>query len=432
MFVNFGEMNFIKVLSILIGLCAFSAQAQQNGSMLLDALNNRIFELKSFDSTDTSEFGMLRDEISGFKVIGLGEATHGTKEFYQYKAKLIKYLVEQQRLRVLVFESDMVGMESINDYVLNKNNLTLKKAMSNYGLFDIYRTQEVIDLIQWIKAFNIKQPADDKVTIAGMDANMPYHIASKILQSKSLSPYLDLRLKKDLADIRSMPERRNFGQARKKYLLGVADKLSAIVQDKLNLDSLEIYSHYVHLLVQSLRKINLDDIQLNTARDAHMAENILWLLPKTTDKQTLAIWGHNGHICADKWRGYQSTGMHLRSKLKGRYYALGLAVGEGYARLWDSRKGIPFHKAQLPAIQNTSQLEFVLKQLKYSNFFLHIGRGIEDKTLRTYFAKPLLTRVLGAQVVRSEQDILLPIRVDRAYNGVVFFKETTNAEEIVF
>ncbi|HKG08361.1 MAG TPA: erythromycin esterase family protein [Pedobacter sp.] len=425
-------MNMIKALFIWIGLCALSARAQQNESILLDGLNHRITEVKSFDSTDTSEFGILGNQISGFKVIGLGEATHGTREFYQYKAKLIKYLVEHQGLRVLVFESDMVGMESINDYVLNKDGLTLEKAMSNYGLFGIYRTREVADLIQWIKRFNMKQPVQDKVMIAGMDANMPYHIASKILQSKSLFPYLDDRLKKDLAEIRSMPERRNFGQARKKYLLDVADKLGSIVQDKLNPDSLEIYSHYIQLLIQSLRMINLDDIQLNTVRDAHMAENILWLLQKTTDKQTLAIWGHNGHICADKWRGYQSTGMHLRSKLKGRYYALGLAVGEGYARLWDSRNGIPFHKAPLPAIQNTGQFEFVLKQLKYPNFFLPIGSGIEDKTLRTYLSKPLLTRVLGAQVVRSEQDILLPIRVDRAYNGIVFFRETTNAAEIVF
>ncbi|TKC07336.1 erythromycin esterase family protein [Pedobacter frigoris] len=425
-------MNVIKVVAILIGMCAVNAHAQQNGSMLLDALNHRIFELKSFDSTDTSEFSMLKKEISGFKVIGLGEATHGTREFYLYKAKLIKYLVEHQGLRVLVFESDMVGMESINDYVLNKAGLTLEKAMSNYGLFDIYRTQEVADLIQWIKAFNLNQPADDRVIIAGMDANMPHHIASKILQSKSLSPHLGQKLKEDLADIRSMPERRDFGQAKKKYLLSIADRLAAIVQDKLTPDSLEIYSHYIHLLVQSLRMINLDDIQLNTQRDAHMAENVLWLLNKTTDKQTLAIWGHNGHICTDKWRGYKSTGMHLHRKLKSRYYALGLAVGEGYARLWDSRNAIPFHKAQLPAIQNTSQFEFVLKQLKYSNSFLPTGRGIEDKTLRTYFSKPLLTRALGAQVVRTEQDILLPIRVDRAYDGVVFFKQTTNAAEIVF
>ncbi|WP_316794299.1 erythromycin esterase family protein [Pedobacter frigoris] len=425
-------MNVIKVVAMLIGMCAVNAHAQQNGPILLDALNQRIFELKSFDSTDTSEFSILKKEISGFKVIGLGEATHGTREFYLYKAKLIKYLIEHQELRVLVFESDMVGMESINDYVSNKNGLTLEKAMSNYGLFDIYKTQEVADLIQWIKAFNLKQPAEDKVTIAGMDANMPYHIASKILQSKSLSPHLDQGLKKDLADIRSMPERRNFGQTRKKYLLGIADKLGTIVQDKLNPDSLEIYSHYVHLLVQSLRMINLDDIQLNTQRDAHMAENVLWLLNKINDKQTLAIWGHNGHICADKWRSYKPTGMHLRSKLKDRYYALGFAVGEGYARLWDSRNGIPFHKAQLPAIQNISQFEFVLKQLKYSNFFLPTGRGIEDKTLKTYFSKPLLTRALGAQVVRAEQDILLPVRVDSAYDGIVFFEQTTNARGIAF
>lgn len=425
-------MKIINTLLISLGICASVAYAQDNDTMLFSALNQRIVRIQSFDDADTAEFAILKSEFAGSKVVGLGEATHGTKEFYQYKAKLIKYLVEHHNLRVLVFESDMVGMESINDYVQSKGGLTLEQAMNNYGLFDIYRTQEVVDLIEWIRAFNSTRAPGQKVMIAGIDANLPYSIASRLLQSTALAPYLDGQLKKDLADIRSIPEIRNFGQARKKYLFSVAHKLGAIVQDKVNPDSLMIYSHYIRLLTQSLRMINLGDIASNKARDAHMAENVMWLLEKTAGEGTLAIWGHNGHICADKWRGYRSTGAHLRSKLKDRYYALGLEVGEGYARLWDSVNRLPYHNAQLPAIQNTNQLEFVLKQLKYPNFFLSLQGVRKNKLLADYFSKPLLTRVLGAQVARSEKDILLPLNVAKSYNGIVFFRETTAAAEIKF
>ena len=424
-------MKKIAALTFLLTVFAGSVFGQHDIASLSTALNHRIVEVKSFDDTDNSEFSAFKSRLSAAKVIGLGEATHGTKEFYQYKAKLIKYLVMHENLRVLIFESDMVGMEIINDYVLNKIDKPLSIILRNSSLFDIYRTQEVADLLEWIKAYNINQPANRQVKVAGMDANMPHHIASKFMKSTALAPHLDAQLKKDLAEIRSMPARRNFGKARKKYLMGVADKLGALVK-RLPEDSVETYSHNVRLLIQSLQMINLGDIPLNSARDAHMAENVLWLTGKTSEREKLAIWGHNGHICADRWRNYPATGMHLRRKLKDRYYAMGFAVGEGHARLWDSANRKPFHSAKLPTIDNQGQFEFVLKGLKYVNFFLDLALARSDKTLAAYLKQPLLTRAVGAGVVNSEKNILLPIRVAKAYDGMLFFRETTAAAEIRF
>jgi len=432
LFISSASMKKINALLLLITMFTGSVFGQQDNAALSTALNRRIIEVQSINNTDTAEFPAFKNLLSGAKVIGLGEGTHGTKEFYQYKAGLIKYLVLHGDLRILIFECDMVGMEIINDYVLNKINQPLSYILRNSSLFDIYRTQEVADLLEWIKAYNFTQPADRQVRIAGMDANMPYHIASKFLKSIALGPYLDAQMKKDLAEIRSMSAQRNFGQARKKYLMGVADKLRNIVKDNLSADSLEIYNHCVRLLIQSLTMINLGDIPLNSSRDAHMAENVLWSTGKTSENEKLAIWGHNGHICADKWRGYPATGMHLRRKLKDRYYALGLAVGEGYARLWDWVNKKPFHPSKLPAIVNPAQFEFVLKGLKYPNFFLDLSLALPDKTLAAYFKQPLLTRVVGAGVVNSEKDILLPVRVDKAYDGMLFFRETTAATDIWF
>jgi len=421
-------MKIAWSILILINFFLAGAYAQQNTSQLIASLNSKITEVKSFNSDDQSEFDILAEKFNGFKIIGLGEATHGTREFYEYKAKLIKYLILHFKLKTVVFESDMVGMESINAFVMNDENQDLKKAMN--GLLGIYRTQEVADLVRWIKDYNLGKPAGQKVVVAGMDANLPYYIASRILTSNLLLPYLDDQLKKDLAEIREMPERRNFGSARKKYLLQVAARLKTIVNK--NPDSSLLYSHYIRLLEQSLNLINLDDIALNTTRDAQMAENIEWLAAKTDVDETVAVWGHNGHISADKWRGYKAMGMHLRKRFKFKYYALGLAVGEGYARLWNAADNQPFHRAPLPKIENTEQFEFLGRQLKYPNFFLSLNDTDPDHRLDLYFSRPVYMRVLGAQTVRSERDILLPVRIDKSFNGILFFRETNDATEMSF
>lgn len=118
-FINFVDMKIIRLLFVWIIFSGINGYARQIEPNLREAFNQQIIEIKSMDSSDTSEFNALIKDMAGFKIIGLGEATHGTKEFYQYKSKLIRYLIEHQRLRMLIFESDMVGMESINDYVFN-------------------------------------------------------------------------------------------------------------------------------------------------------------------------------------------------------------------------------------------------------------------------------------------------------------------------
>ncbi|MBZ0099596.1 MAG: erythromycin esterase family protein, partial [Taibaiella sp.] len=67
--------------------------------------------------SDNSDLTFLKDVLKDKTVIGLGEATHGTREFFQMKHRLVKFLVEEMGYRQFAIESNFAECMAINDYV---------------------------------------------------------------------------------------------------------------------------------------------------------------------------------------------------------------------------------------------------------------------------------------------------------------------------
>ena len=79
------------------------------------------------------------------KIVALGEATHGNKEFQQLKLDIFKIMVEDYGVRAFSLEGDYGGCEAVNRYIHGGEG-TVKDAVSAIG-FAIYRTEEMENLI---------------------------------------------------------------------------------------------------------------------------------------------------------------------------------------------------------------------------------------------------------------------------------------------
>lgn len=115
--------------------------------------------------TEQSDLVPLKAIIGSSQVVGLGEATHGNKEFFQMKHRLIKFLVEDLDFDTVVMECPEERAKSIDQYI--------KGDLSNNVLdgltYEVWRTQEVLDLINWLKEHNEK--SKKKVSFIGCDVN---------------------------------------------------------------------------------------------------------------------------------------------------------------------------------------------------------------------------------------------------------------------
>lgn len=118
-------------------------------------------------TTDTSlsDLTFLSSLLKDNLILGLGEASHGTKEFYDQKKRIIQYLVVNLKYKNLGFEFQDLVIEPVNQYVLNGKG-DLKDLMKGFAL---YNTTEIYEVFRFIKLYNDKQSLSDKVKVFGFD-----------------------------------------------------------------------------------------------------------------------------------------------------------------------------------------------------------------------------------------------------------------------
>lgn len=141
-----------RLYFVILLLMSSVSYAQENE---LNWLNQNAVDL-------TQYIPKLKQDLAGVEVLMLGEASHGTKEFYLEKNKIIRDLVGSEGYTQIGFEHLDTEFSKINDFIQGKR-IDLTTAMKELRA---YRTQEFVQLFQWLKKFNDKNPSH-KVGVFG-------------------------------------------------------------------------------------------------------------------------------------------------------------------------------------------------------------------------------------------------------------------------
>ena len=122
-------------------------------------------EISDFDNYVTSIEELTVPE--GTRIIALGEATHGNREFQQLKREVFEILVRKYDVRALVIEGDCGGCTIINEYIQGGegDDRELTKLLG----YRLYRTDDMQELIRWMHDYNETVPEEGKVRLYGMD-----------------------------------------------------------------------------------------------------------------------------------------------------------------------------------------------------------------------------------------------------------------------
>ena len=104
----------------------------------------------------------------GTRIVALGEATHGNREFQQSKREVFEILSEKNDIRALVIEGDFGGCSIINDYIQGGDGD--EREMTKLLGYRLYRTDDMLELIRWMRDHNASA-ADDHNASAADDHN---------------------------------------------------------------------------------------------------------------------------------------------------------------------------------------------------------------------------------------------------------------------
>src|SRR3954469_7135843 len=113
-----------------------------------------------------ADLAPLRNVVGGVRVVALGEATHGTREFFQVKHRLLEYLVSELGFSVFAIEASWPESEAVDEYVRTGQG-DPAKALAGLYIWP-WNTEEVLDLIRWMRQWNAV-PGHRQIRFYGFD-----------------------------------------------------------------------------------------------------------------------------------------------------------------------------------------------------------------------------------------------------------------------
>ena len=140
--------SWILFANALLLPCTLHAQADVTSWIRTNAVPLKTVEARhGFDDMEP-----LRRIIGDARIVSLGEATHGTREFFQLKHRMLEFLATRMGFTIFSIEANMPEAYRLNDYVLNGTGDPAQLLRGMY--FWTWNTEEVLDMIRWMREFN--------------------------------------------------------------------------------------------------------------------------------------------------------------------------------------------------------------------------------------------------------------------------------------
>lgn len=308
-------------LIFFLFILLFNLSFSQNNEVI-NWLDNNAFSIENtnFNSDIILPENQLSSHFNNAIIFGFGEATHHSKEFIQLKAKFFKYLVLNHNVKIFVLEESFGACYYVNEYI-NGNKGELNEIISNFKQ-SIWKTQDLFDLINWMKFYNEQKPPEERIKFYGNDCMFNYGLVSIInkiiLENK-------VELNSIQTDLLAFYEN-EFSTFKNKKIL----ELKAIEIAKLKeYLSTKIKNFDLNNALTALEQFNELMIDFNQqVRDKNMAKSVINL--QTELKSKVFICAHNVHIHkTNVEKNMPSMGKLLYEKYKNFYFAVGFEFGKG-------------------------------------------------------------------------------------------------------
>ena len=380
------------------------------------------------------DYAMEVEEIvipEDVKIIALGEATHGNKELQKLKKEVFQVLLENEECRVFALEADFGGAYRVNEYIHGGAG-TAQEAAAELG-FGLYRTDEMADLIEWLRMYNETVKENEQICFYGFDMQR-YDNNKEILLSylskvdEESGQELEGKLEKLTDDtVYTLTKAVNTKAAEdmKAFLSEMEEKRNDYIE-KSDEKTYEIAYACGECIMQNAT-IQSGSVTYNVARDQYMAEKVERIMELEQGARVF-ISGHNGHVQKKSPNAsYICMGEHLDEKYGEAYFAIGTDFIEGKVNVING-----FGNEANVEIKSENSLKNQVKNLDGNVFYFDVASALENAELSQIMNEPLRIVSIGNEfsnwqkVVKSfytTKDVITD-----NYDGIIILKTVTPTE----
>ena len=280
-------------------------------------------------------------DIGDFSILGIGEQSHGTHEFFKARISLIRLLVKQQPVTKIGLEAPMAEVENLNTYLLSDSG-DLKMILKSFQLYS-YECEEFVDLVETVKMINAQQ--GKKISFFGFDFQSPYQVLNNLKRygkNHELAQTVDA-LVSDYTQLNAYVSQHAISPDDFRSL----DSLSQLVIKPLetNAKSSRIKDGFLEKnLIQYQQFLSLNDPEKNRAdvqvmsqmRDSLMAQNVL---REYSSGQKMILLAHNAHVQKTADAYSRTMGQFLLQAIGAmQYRCIGLTTSRGFFTAYNQQQ----------------------------------------------------------------------------------------------
>ncbi|MEU8758207.1 erythromycin esterase family protein [Streptomyces sp. NPDC048659] len=390
--------------------------------------------------------------VGDAKVVGVGEATHSSREFFRAKHEIFEQLVERQGFTTFALEANWSTGLLIDAYV-REGRGDIRRIMRDefQDAYAFWNTEEYLDLFTWMRRHNQRHP-DHPVRFMGNDLGYAGpglfdEVTGYVARARpellprfrelyrasrptgTVDAWMDAYLVRPLAEREAMAA--DTGAA-----LALLERQPPAGRDRAAREAHAWAVQHARAVAQVGREYAYDLLGERGApqtaeamlyRDRTMAENTVWWQRRTGDRMVLSA--HDGHVGYETPRPDQYPrlqGAFLRDALGAGYVAIGATFGRGSFNAHDTREpGEPVREFRVGPLGADSNAH-VLDRVSDRPFLLDARTA--TPAARRWLAVARPTRSVGT-AFPWEGDVT-DVRLATAYDAVLHFPEISAARSL--
>ncbi len=385
----------------------------------------------------------LLERIGDAKYVLLGEASHGTHEYYTWRAQISKRLIKEKGFSFIAVEGDWPDCYKINSWVkeFQQSPETISAVLQNFKRWPtwMWGNWEIAAFATWLRNYNTKKASENKVGFYGLDVYSLWDSMSTIVEYLEKEDPQTAKLAKDaIYCFEPYKATDSYSSVFSSGKEDCRDEVLRLLQEvrvkKHNYD--HVKEAGLNAEINALVMANAETYYKAMAifgshswnvRDRHMVETLNTITNYHGDDTKVIVWAHNTHIgdasATDMAEdGLINIGQLIRNQNPKKDVVLvGFGTYSGSV-IAGSRWGAPMQKMKVPEAKPNS-FEYQLHQIDPNDKLLIFDKNTE---LKESFSKTIGQRAIGV-VYNPDREYgnYVPSQISERYDAFVYLDKTS-------
>jgi erythromycin esterase-like protein len=403
------------------------------------------------------DYDLLLELIGDAQVVLLGEASHGTHEFYHERARITRRLIEEEGFAAVAVEADWPDAYRVNRWVRGRSDdRDAFEALGDFERFPrwMWRNRDVLQFVDWLHRHNAEQPEDRRAGFYGLDLYSLFASMQEVIRFlEKVDPEAAARARHRYScfdafgeDTQAYGYAAEFGVTRScedqavQQLLevqrdraGLAERDGRVPEDELFYT--EQNARLVRNAEEYYRTMFRGRVDSWNLRDRHMSETLEALighLARGGRRARVVVWEHNSHIgdalATEMGQlGEWNIGQLTRQRLGDQSMLIGFTTYSGTVTAASDWEAPAERKRVRPALLES--FEALFHTVGIPDFLLPL-RG--NTRLTEALERPRLERAIGV-IYRPESERVshyFEARIPQQFDAVIHLDDTSAVEPL--